>query len=422
MDTASEQLVRGGEASKPDAPRASTAPAAAGGSGTGKKKRLRVIAAVVAVAVGAAALLYWLHSRHFEDTDDAQVDGDISNVGSRVAGVVRAVYVKENQRVRAGETLLELDTADLEVLVRQARARVDQAKAALEAASPRVSITETANVASVAGQTSEVSSSLANLAASKQQIAQIGAQLDQARATSNQAELDRQRDERLLKSASIAQAEYDRAHSVATASAAGVRALEEALAAARDRLGEAEARLAAARTKLGEVRSNAPRQVDTERASVEVGTANLELAQAQLAQAELELAYARVIAPADGFVGKKSVAVGDHVVPGQALVALVLVQDMWVTANFRETQLKRMRPGQAAKIHVDAIDVDLTGSVESIGGATGSRLSVLPPENASGNYVKVVQRLPVRVRIDPGQTGFDRLRPGMSVEPRVTVR
>jgi len=417
MDTTSERLVRGEEAPRQDEPRAAGVHAA-----PAKKKRLRLFPILAAVLLGFGALLYWLRSRHFENTDDAQIDGDISNVGSRVAGVVKAVYVKENQRVKVGDTLLELDTADLEVSVAQARAQMDQATAALEAEDPKVAITETTNRASVAGQTSEVSSAIANLAASKQQIAEIGSQLDQARATDKQAELDRTRDESLLRTGSIPQAEYDRADSVATASAAGARALEQALAAARDHLGEAEARLAAARTKLGELRSNAPKEIVTERASVLAHRANVELARAGQRQAELNLSYARVVAPVDGIVGKKSVAVGDHVVPGQELVALVQMETMWVTANFRETQLDHVRPGQPVRIHVDAIDVDLDGSVESIGGATGARLSVLPPENASGNYVKVVQRLPVRIRVAPGQPGLDRLRPGMSVEPRVTIR
>jgi membrane fusion protein (multidrug efflux system) len=170
------------------------------------------------------------------------------------------------------------------------------------------------------------------------------------------------------------------------------------------------------------VKSNAPRQIATRRASVEVRQAALDVAKAQLDQAEKNLSYAKVLAPAAGIVAKKSIAVGDHVAPGQQVIALSQVQDLWVTANFRETQLEHIESGQPASLHVDALGIDLHGAVESIGGATGSRLSILPPENASGNYVKVVQRLPVRIHLDPGQEGLDRLRIGMSVEPRVTVR
>jgi membrane fusion protein (multidrug efflux system) len=171
-----------------------------------------------------------------------------------------------------------------------------------------------------------------------------------------------------------------------------------------------------------EITSNAPRQMETRRASVLVRQAALEVAQAQLAQAQRNLSYAKIVAPVAGIVAKKAIAVGDHVAPGQLVVAIAQLDSLWVTANFRETQLGRMHPGQHAAVHVDAIDVDFEGSVESLGGATGSRLSVLPPENASGNYVKVVQRIPVRIRLEAGQAGLDRLRIGMSVEPKVSVR
>ena len=175
-------------------------------------------------------------------------------------------------------------------------------------------------------------------------------------------------------------------------------------------------------SRYTEVKTNAPRQVATRKASVVVRQAALELAQAQEAQAENNLSYAKIVAPVTGIVAKKSIAVGDHVAPGQQVVAIAQTDELWVTANFRETQLERMRPGQPASDPRRRARPDLRGSVESIGGATGSRLSVLPPENASGNYVKVVQRIPVRIHLDPGQARLDRLRIGMSVEPQVTVR
>jgi membrane fusion protein (multidrug efflux system) len=175
------------------------------------------------------------------------------------------------------------------------------------------------------------------------------------------------------------------------------------------------------RGQLTEVRSNAPRQVAARRASVVSLHANLELARARARQAELNRGYAQVRTPVAGVVARKSVSLGDHVSVGQGLVAVAQVEDVWVTANFRETQLRRMHPGQRVRVHVDATRQDLSGVVESLGGATGSRVSVLPPENATGNYVKVVQRIPVRIRLDHGQAGLERLRPGMSVEPRVSL-
>jgi membrane fusion protein (multidrug efflux system) len=209
---------------------------------------------------------------------------------------------------------------------------------------------------------------------------------------------------------------------VAAASAANVQALEGSLAAAKDRALQQQAQIVAIRSHLAETVSNAPRQVSTRRAAVASRQAALDLATAQKAQAETNLSYARVTAPVAGIVAKKAIALGDHVSPGQAVIAISAGDALWVTANYRETQLERIEPGMPASVHVDAVDLVLQGVVESIGGATGSRLSVLPPENATGNYVKVVQRIPVRIRLTPGQSGLDRLRIGMSVEPKVTVR
>ncbi len=405
--TTRERTAPDGGAPAQSEPAAPASPTAPGAAGAPKKSRVKSVALVVALVLGLGALVYWLQARHFEDTDDAEIDGNISNVGARVTGVVTAVYVQENQTVKAGELLAELDKAEPEVMVAEAKAQVDQAQASLDAQSPRVVITETSNTAQVSGQTSDVSSAVAGLAAAKQQIPQLEAQLEQARAGDREAELEKERAQELLRSGSIAQAEFDRANNAAAASAAGVRVLEETLTVAREHLGEAQAKLSSAQTRLVELRSNAPKEVDTERASVLGRQATLELAQAQLHEAELNLSYTRIVAPLDGIVGKKSVAIGDHVSPGQLLFALVDTHHLWATANFRETQLENIRPGQLATVHVDALDLDLRGKVESIGGATGARLSVFPPENATGNYVKVVQRFPVRIVFDGGQHGLD---------------
>ncbi|HEX4473918.1 MAG TPA: HlyD family secretion protein [Polyangiaceae bacterium] len=419
MDTTSERIIEGNAGAKLEAgPPASAKAKVEQKSSSGR----RVILIAVAIIGASIAFGYWWNGRNYEDTDDAQIDGDISNVGSRVAGTVTAVYVTEDQTVTAGEPLLDLDTADLDVALLQAKAEVAQAEAEVAAEDPNVSITETTNSASVSSASSSVYSAASSLSAAKQQVAQIAAQLDQAKATDRQAQLDKERDARLLQSNAISQAEFDKATNLAAASAAGVQALVQALAAARDHVGEAQAGVSSAQTHLTEVKSNAPRQVDTSKASLIVRQANLALAKARLHEAELNLSYAHLVAPVDGIIGKKSVAVGDHVAPGQELVAISQIGRAFVTANFRETQLEHIHKGQSATIHVDALDLDLRGSVEAIGGATGSRLSILPPENASGNYVKVVQRIPVRIKLDPNQAGLDRLRPGMSVEPEVRVR
>ena len=219
----------------------------------------------------------------------------------------------------------------------------------------------------------------------------------------------------------VAQSDYDQHLNAAVASAANVEALRQSLAAARDRVAQQQAMIGAFQSKFTEIKSNAPRQIATRQASLGVRQAAREVARAQEAAAEKNLSYAKILAPVTGIVAKKAVAIGDHVSPGQQVVAITQTEGLFVTANYRENQLELMHAGQPATIHVDAIGVDLNGSIESIGGATGSRLSVLPPENASGNYVKVVQRIPVRIKIDEGQA-VDRLRIGMSVEPVVTVR
>ena len=368
--------------------------------------RLRVGIGVALLAI--AALSWWLYSRRFEDTDDAQIDGNIGAISPRVSGTVTVVNVVDDQTVKSGAVLVELDPSDLEIAVAQAKAAVAQAAAAYEAESPTVQITETSNRASVTSAEAERANAEADLEAAQRD-------LDQAEANNRFAQLQRERAQKLLDSRNISQADFDQRASAADAARAAVEA-------ARKHVEQRRARLTEARTRLVEARQNAPRQLVAREANVQVRKANLEVARAQLRQAELNLSYAKVLAPVDGIIGKKSVNIGDHVQPGQQLMALTQIGELWVTANYRETQIKRMRAGQKATVHVDAIDRDYYGSVQSFAGATGSRYSLLPPENASGNYVKVVQRIPVRIRLDPGQPEMDRLRPGMSVEPRVKVR
>jgi membrane fusion protein (multidrug efflux system) len=381
-------------------PEARTAPAAK------KSIRLRIAAAVLVLAAGG--FLWWLYARNFEGTDDAQLDGNISAVSPRVPGTVNAVHAQENQTVKPGQLLVELDAADLEVAAAQARAAVAQAEAAFAAENPNVAITQSSNRASLQSGLDAVENARAELLAAQHD-------LDQAQAQNKFAQLQRERADQLVQANTISRADYDQRVSQADVA----RAAEEA---ARQRVTQRRAQLATAETRLTETQANAPRQLISREAGVQVRRANLELARAQLRQAELNLSYAKIAAPAAGVLGKKAVNVGDRVQPGQQLFALTQTGDLWVTANFRETQIERMRPGQAVEIHVDAIDRDYRGQVESLAGATGSRYSLLPPENAAGNYVKVVQRIPVRIKLDPGQPELDRLCPGMSVEPKVRVR
>ena len=396
--------VPNGRAALNGGPRGAAPEAAAG-----RKSKLRLRIAVGAAAVLAlGAFFWWLDARKYEDTDDAQIDGNIGAISPRVPGTVTAVHVVDNQAVKEGDLLVELDPTDLEVAVAQARAAVAQAEAAYQAESPNVAITETSNRASVTTAEDEVDTARAELA-------QAQRDLDQAQAQNRLAQLQLARGKQLVVTNTISQADYDERASAADVEHANAEA-------AKQRIAQKQARLATAETRLRETRQNAPRQLVAREANVEVRKANLALAQAQLRQAQLNLGYAKVLAPAVGVIGRESVNVGERVQPGQQLMALTQTGDLWVTANFRETQVEKMKVGHRASVHVDALDRHYGAQVESFAAATGSRYSLLPPENASGNYVKVVQRIPVRIRFDPGQPEMDRLRPGMSVEPKVKVR
>jgi membrane fusion protein (multidrug efflux system) len=397
-------------------------PAPAATAVAAKPASRRVILLAVVAALAVAGVAYWLHARRFEETDDAQVDGNISNVSPRTTGPIKAVLVAENQHVDEGQPLAEIDQTDLQIAVDQARAQVANAEALRQAEDPSVPITQASNESALASAASDIAGATAGLSAAKKEVAQLTAQLAQAEANDRTAQLDKDRAAKLIGQGAISQSDFDTRNNTAAASSANLDALRQSLAAARDRVNQEQAKLTALQSHLVEVRSNAPRQVATREASVVSRQASLDLAKAQLAQAEKNLSYARILSPVKGIVAKKSVALGDHVAPGQELMAIAQNEDLWITANYRETQLEQMHPGQSVKVHIDALNHDFTGNVESIGGATGSRLSVLPPENATGNYVKVVQRIPVRIRLDRGQAGLEDLRIGMSAEPSVTVR
>jgi membrane fusion protein (multidrug efflux system) len=389
---------------------AAGAEAAAGAETEGevKKRTLRLRLAAGALAVALGALGWWLHARHYEDTDDAQIDGDISAVSPRVSGTVTAVHVVDNQEVKAGDVLVELDPTDLRVAAAQARANLLQAEAQVSAENPNVPITVASNLAAVQSAGADVETARTDLDGA-------AADLDQALANDRLAQVELRRARLLVSSDSIARSEFDQR-------AAAAEVSQAAVVAARKRLAGKRAKLDAALAHQREIRQNAPRQVGAREATVQVRRANLDLARARLEEAELNLSYARIVAPADGIIGKKSVNVGDRVQPGQQLMALTQTTELWVTANFRETQIGHMRVAQPATVRVDALSRDFEGQVESFAGATGSRYSLLPPENASGNYVKVVQRVPVRIRLQGGQPERERLRPGMSAEPVVRVR
>ena len=355
----------------------------------GSRRYIGMAVLALAVAVGTA---YYLHARHYEDTDDAQVDANITNLSPRVAGTVIKVNVVDNQLVIAGDVLAEIDPTDFEVAVAQAKASLAQAEAGLLAENPSVEMTETTNETSLSAATADLTSAESGLLAASREVSQLRAELATATANAKNAEQERARTAELHATGAVSQAELDNRTNAADASRATVAAMGAALAGAEARYAQAQSRIVSMRSRVVELKANAPRQLDVRRATVNARHAARELAKAQLRQAELNLTYTKIVAPISGITGRKAMNVGDRVAPGQQLLAISDIDDLWITANFRETQIRDMHPGQPVRIAVDRLGTDLRGTVESVAGATGSRFSLFPPENAAGNYVKVVQR------------------------------
>ena len=359
---------------------------------------------IILIAVGYAV---WSHYAARESTDDAQIDGHIVPISARVGGTVEKVNVDDNQYVEAGTVLVQLDPTDYQVMVDRARAELQDAMATLQAARTGVPLTHTTT-------TSTLSNAQASLNAAQQEVTASQARLREAEAEYKLAADDVRRFAQLVKKDEIPQQRYDTAVTAEQQAAASVDAARAAVANAQSHVAQAEAMVRGAET--------APQQLAITRAKAGAAQANVARLQATLQQAELNLQYTVIRAPVTGIVSKKTVEPGEVIQPGQPVLALVNLEDVWVTANFKETQLKNMRPGQPAQIDVDAYGRTYKGHVDSIGGATGARFSLLPPENATGNYVKVVQRVPVKIVFEKGQDPQHLLRPGMSVVPTVLTK
>ncbi len=385
-----------------------------------KKRRIHPIVLIgVATLLVVAGVLYFLYSQTYEETDDAQVDGHLNPIASRVDGSITAVHFEDNQFVHAGDTLVELDPRDNQVAFAQARAQYDQAMAQVSAAHPNVPITRTSNTSDVTSSEAEVANAQAALAAAQHDLASSQAKLIQAQATSARNQADFARYQVLYDKKEVSKADYDQYHSTAEAQAAAVAAAQADVASSQQVIDQRRAQLLSQQAKLRQTQANGPLQLQIREADIKTSQASAEASSAALDQAKLNLTYNRIAAPIDGVVTQRSAEVGARISAGQQLMMIVQVNDLWTTANFKETQLARMHPGQRVRIHVDALKEDFDGTVESMPAATGSVTSVLPAENATGNYVKVVQRLPVRIRFNTGQRDLEKLRPGMSVEPKV---
>ena len=364
----------------------------------------------------------WTYFDSYESTDDAQIEGRLNGISSRISGTVIAVHFENNQKITAGEVLVELDPSDYKVSLEQAKASMGLAASQLTAERPNVPIVQTSNESVVATSEANISQAEAAVAQAERDYDSAIADLRQAEANNTRAQADEVRYRGLVEKEEISRTLYDQKLADARADEAAVASRRASSEAARRVIAQRQASLLAARTQLSEAVQNNPRQLLLREATVQMRQANIAVFKSQVDQAELNLSYTTIIAPVAGIAGKKSVEVGEQVRPGQQLLAISQTDEVWVTANFKETQLKRMHPGQTVSVSVDALDRKFDGLIESMPGATGAIYSVLPPENATGNYVKVVQRLPVRIRLKRDQAGLDLLHPGMSVEPVVRVR
>jgi membrane fusion protein (multidrug efflux system) len=388
--------------------------------------------AIGALILVAAVALFWWRTSGRQSTDDAQIDGHITQIAPRVGGTVVQVNALENQTVKAGDVLAVIDHRDYQVAVDRARAELNDALANASAATTGIPLTEVTTATGVRSAAGGVEEAQAGVSIAERQVEAARAQLAAAQgrvrekeAAATKTARDVERLKGLVAKEEIAQQQYDAAVAAADAARAAadaarsdVASAQAAIAVAESRARQAQGAATQAQAALSASRTG-PQQVRVTRARADVAQARVQMAEAALAQAELNLQRASIIAPAAGVIGKKSIEIGQVVQPGQPVFALVGLQDVWVTANFKETQLRDVRPGQRVSVHVDALGHSLNGRVDSIAAATGAKFSMLPPENATGNYVKVVQRVPVKILIDPGQDPDHRLRPGMSVVPTI---
>jgi membrane fusion protein (multidrug efflux system) len=381
-----------------------------------------LLGAVGFVAAVALAIVLVIYLYSYESTDDAEVDGHLNAIGSRVAGTVVRIYVEDNQTVAAGQSVVDLDPSDYQMALEQANASYAQAQAQLSASSPNVPIIRTSNQTTITTGQSDVAAAQSAVGAAEQEYQARLASVRQSEANNIKAQKDVQRYQALVVKEEISHEQFDTVVAAAKTQAAAVEAAEASAKASQKSIEQARDQLQQALSRLAEANQNAPHSEAIRRAEVATKQASLEAAKAQADQAALNLSYTKIIAPVAGIVSDKTVEVGQQVAPGEQLFVISQTGDIWITANFKETQLRKMQAGQTVDIKVDAFGTKYEGYIESMPGATGAKTSLLPPENATGNYVKVVQRLPVRIRLKNGEDPEHRLRPGMSVEPKVWLR
>jgi membrane fusion protein (multidrug efflux system) len=388
-----------------------------------KASASRWVFLAISIVALVGASLWWLHSQNYESTDDAQIEGHLDLVSTRISGTVAWIdpRVENNQLIEAGTLLVELDPRDYAAELEHAKADLDTRRAEARSAQVTVPIVDASAFGQLHSALAGKEQALASVESEQANLLAAQHKLQQDEAIHDRAERDRVRYQALVEKHEISRSDYDGRQTDATAAGhavesdrAAVTSVEQRIAQARSLVVQREAQIESARI--------APQQVSDARAKSDSATGHLEQARADLDTAQLNLSYTKIYAPVSGVIGRKTVELGHRVQPGQSLLVIVPLDDIWITANFKETQLRHMHPGESVTIRVDTFGRDYKGKVENLPGAAGPLFSLFPPENATGNYVKVVQRFPVRIRLDKDQDPERRLRPGMSVEPTVSVR
>lgn len=392
-------------------------------SGRPKRRISRWPALLALLGVALAGTVFWLESRGFETTDDAQVDGHFDSLSSRISGTVVYLNPKaENNRfVEAGTLLVGLDPRDYEVELDHAKADLETRKAEAASAQVTVPIIDAGAFSHLRASEAAAQQAIAAVSGAEANLAFAQHRLQQDQATAERAERDRVRYQALVVKHEISRSEYDARQTEAVSAAQAVEADRAAIQSSQQKIAESKS-LVAQREAEVEAARTAPQQLADAKAKTQTANGRVGQAAADVRIARLNLSYTKIYAPVSGIIGRKTVELGHRVQPGQALMILIPLDDVWITANFKETQMKGMKAGQPVRIHVDTLDRDFNGYIENMPGAAGPLFSLFPPENATGNYVKVVQRFPVRIRVNPNEDPQHLLRPGMSVEPRVKVQ
>jgi len=384
------------------------------------KLRRNIVILIVVLVVLVGGVFLWRYLSSYESTDDAQADVHLYPVSARVSGYVVKVNVDDNQWVEKGTVLVEIDPKDYEVAVAQAQANLSNAEATAQSLNITVPITSVNTSSQLKSAQSDIDNTTAGVIAAERQLSAAHDQLEQALANDVKVQDDLKRYKLLVDKREVAEQVYDQALAAARSSTAAVSAARANESAAQQFVQQARSRVAQADANH-QYAETGPQQVSSSRARARAAIADVEQKRALFEQAQLNLGYTKIVAPVSGEVNK-TVVVGLNVQAGQQLLTVVPLDEVWVTANFKETQLKRMRVGQKADIHIDSTGRTLKGHVDSIAGATGPLFSLLPPENATGNYVKIVQRIPVKIVLDPGENHDRQLRPGMNVVPDVYLQ